>query len=143
MSDYIDIDWTSKDQSYFLSAKTDVDAKLGTVRLQVADAKRTFASGGQASDVGWLRRAESAVIALSRISQKLQLRLRNLKEEQKALNIASTESAQRTFRALLRELVVSIKQASLGEDGSMARYKAALAAAQVALGRSAPTETEA
>lgn len=136
MSGHIDIDWSRKDRSYFLSAKADVDAKSGAIQMQIADAKREFASGGAASDLGWLRRAEGAVFACSRISQQIQIRLRTLKEEEKAINIAAAENAQKKFGGLLRELVVAIKQVSIGEEGAPSRYEAALAAAQAGLAKS-------
>ncbi len=81
-----EVDWDSEDRDYYLQLKERVDARLAKIRSEVREARHTHATGGEASDYSWLRRAEDAVRHMGRASQAIQRRLGDFAREKKERN---------------------------------------------------------
>lgn len=102
------IDLTSTDRDYLIRCKVSVDEKCASVRAQITEAKREFASGGRGADPDWLRRAESAARVLGKASQVLQARLG---EVRRAASEANREALKEAIIAKRDPAAIAAKKA--------------------------------
>jgi len=94
-----------QDRSQALLRKADVDTEISETKLKLSAAKDNLRIRGKYMDTNEYRRLEKKFEILKQESQSLQTRLGELRDAQKKINIAATESRDSRFRRLAKEIL--------------------------------------
>lgn len=89
-----------------------ISTEASGIKVQLSDARRTFASGGPASDRNWLRRAEDALRHKQTQLRRIQARLAEVKSALRALNVAENDESE------VARLRVALDEATLRADAA-------------------------
>jgi hypothetical protein len=71
--------------------------EMDSIRAQIEKAKADRRTTGAYSDPDWFYRANTALRARGRLHQRIQMRLAQLKREEKADNVANAHTVEREF----------------------------------------------
>ena len=88
-----------------LAEKLSLDERNTAIKNQISEAKAHWAATGRYADPDWYSRATSAQRIIGRKSQTLQLRISQLRREEKAQNFATSQETGERFKHAFMRLV--------------------------------------